>query len=303
MKKSVRFIFLFILIVSLTGFGLMTESYCQESTINDYVNLSSKGDLKIGEILINSNKIGLYEKFEMSFSLEGEWDNPFDPEQIKVDARFYFPDGKQMLVPGFFYQEYLQDSYKTIEKIGKPVWKVRFAPDLVGEYKTEIIATNKGKEAVSQQQLFTCVKYNASHGFLRLSKTNPLYFEYDDGTPFFAVAVDNAVSNYFSYMRYYRRFAESGGNYNRLFIMSGDLDIGEETRPSAGPDRGLGKINLDASWKLDKVIELGEILGIYHQMCMTNQYNFNLGWKRNVFNKENGGILDSPKIIIPAKSR
>lgn len=295
MKKFQRFNLIFILILSVSGFGLIPEILCQESTTNDYVNLSSKGDLKIGEILINSNKIGLYEKFEMSFTLDGEWDNPFDPEQIKVDAKFYLPDGKQILVPGFFYQEYRQDSYRTIEKTGKPVWMVRFAPDIVGDYKAEILASNKGKEAVSQQQTFTCIKYNANHGFLRLSETNPLYFEYEDGTPFFAVAVDNAVSNYFNYVKYYKRFAASGGNYNRLFIMSGDLDLGEETRQSAGPDRGLGKINLDASWKLDKVIELGEELGIYHQMCMTNQYNFNLAWKNNVFNRENGGILDSPK--------
>ncbi len=267
----------------------------QEITGNNYVDLRSEGELKFGEITINAPRIGLYEKFEITFELNGEWDNPFDPDQIKVDARFYTPDGKQLLVPGFFYQDYRQNSLRSIEKIGPPVWKVRFAPAIEGEYKAEIIANNRGKEIVSKQQTFTGVRYNTNHGFLKISRTNPLYFEFDDGTPFFAVAVDNAVGNYFNYMKIYPRFAESGGNYNRLFIMSGDLDLGEESRPSDGPDKGLGKIKQDASWKLDKVIEMGEILGIYHQMCMTNQYNFNLGWKYNAFNKENGGILESPR--------
>ncbi|HAM11395.1 MAG: hypothetical protein A2X04_12245 [Bacteroidetes bacterium GWF2_41_9] len=271
------------------------SALCQDGPDNIYVVLRSEGELKIGEILINSEKIGLYEKFEASFSLEGDWENPFDPEQIKVDARFYSPDGKQLLVPGFFYQEYRNNSYRSIEKVGKPEWKIRFTPVMEGEYKFEIIAKNKDREIISRQKSFTGVSFNVTHGFLKISKTNPLYFEFEDGQPFFAVAVDNAVNNYFNYMKIYPRFAETGGNYNRLFIMSGDLDLGEEIRPSAGPDRGLGKINLDASWKLDRVIEMGEMLGIYHQMCMTNQYNFNLGWKYNVFNKENGGILESPK--------
>lgn len=282
------------LIIAGSVYGLISDTLCQGITEADYVDLSSKGNLNFGEIGINSSMVGLYEKFEATFTLSGEWDNPFDPEQIKVDARFYTPDGKQLIVPGFFYQEYHHISYREIEKIGKPVWKIRFAPEIEGVYKFEIIASNRGKEITSPFQTFTSVNYNVNHGFLKISATNPLYFEFEDGTPFFAIAVDNAVSRYVNYVKYYKRFAATGGNFNRLFIMSGDLDLGEEIRPSPEPDRGLGKINLDASWKLDRVIELGEILGIYHQMCMTNQYNFNFGWKSNVFNRENGGILESP---------
>ena len=285
-----------ILLVSFSLLTSLTYSVkCQNIADNSPVDLRSDGELKFGEISINAPRIGLYEKFEMSFNLSGEWDNPFDPDQIKVDARIYTPDGTQTIVPGFFYQEYRQNSSRSVEKVGQPLWKVRFTPTIEGEYKAEIIANNRGKEIVSQQQSFTGIRYNTDHGFLRISKTNPLYFEFDDGTSFFAVAVDNAVGNYFNYMKIYPRFAGSGGNYNRLFIMSGDLDLGEEYRKSDSPDKGLGKIKLEASWKLDRIIEMGEILGIYHQMCMTNQYNFNLGWKYNAFNKENGGILDSPK--------
>ncbi|MBI5009241.1 MAG: DUF5060 domain-containing protein, partial [Bacteroidia bacterium] len=279
-KPALRF--LTVLVSVLLSFS--QSVICQNIDKDNSVDLRSQGEFKFGEISINSDKIGLFEKFEASFSLTGEWDNPFDPDQIKVDAVFHTPDGKQFLVPGFFYQDYKHKSYNEIEKTGSPVWKIRFTPATEGEYKFEVKAKNNGKEISSLTKSFNAISFKSSHGFLRISGVNPLYFEYDDGFPFFAVAVDNAVSSYVNYMNYYRRFAGSGGNYNRLFIMSGDLDLGEETRPNAGPDRGLGKINMDASWKLDKVIELGEILGIYHQMCMTNQYNFNLGWKNNVFN-------------------
>jgi hypothetical protein len=301
MKKSGTHIFVRYLLILAALFGLIPGVWSQDALKGDYIDLVSRGDLKIGDIMVNSLSPGLYEKFELSFSLSGEWDNPFDPDQIRVDGRFYCPDGKQIMVPGFFYQEYRENSYNSVEKMGDPVWKIRFAPAMPGQYKYEVVINNKGKDATSPQKTFNAISYNVSHGFLKISKRNPLYFEYDDGSPFFAVAMDNAVNNYFNYMKIYPRFARGGGNYNRLFIMSGDLDLGEEIRPGAGTDRGLGKINLDAAWKLDKVIEMGEDLGIYHQMCMTNQYNFNLAWKHNVFNKANGGILESPKEYLTSE--
>jgi hypothetical protein len=295
MKRLKRKTLHLLFILTAVFFTFSKSLYSQGLRPENPVPLSSTGDLKFGEIIANTEKPGLFEKYELTFILSGEWQNPFDPEQVKVDARVSTPDGKQLIVPGFFFQDYRVNSPKSIEKAGEPVWKIRFSPSKAGSYTIEVVAVNKGREAVSPKLTFTAVDYKSSHGFLKISKTNPLYFEFEDGTPFFAVAVDNAVSNYFSYMRYYPRFAHAGGNYNRLFIMSGDLDLGEEYRKDSGPDRGLGKINLDAAWKLDKVIESGEQLGIYHQMCMTNQYNFNLGWKYNSFNRENGGILDSPK--------
>ena len=283
----------FVSVILFSGISISLKS--QSNNNDKTVPLASSGELKFGEITYNTDKPGIYEKYELTFILYGTWQNPFDPDQIKVDARITTPDGKMILVPGFFYQDYVVSSPKAIEKTGDPIWKVRFSPSQTGDYSVEIRAVNRGNEVVSPKLTFKAINYNVRHGYLKISESNPLYFEFDDGTPFFAVAVDNAVSNYFSYMRYYPRFSAAGGNYNRLFIMSGDLDLGEEYRKNSGPDRGLGKINLDAAWKLDKVIEAGELLGIYHQMCMTNQYNFNLGWKYNAFNKENGGILESPK--------
>lgn len=291
MKK--KFIITGFLLIMGSLSGLFSVVKCQEAGETDYVNLSSAGELKITEIAVNSDRIGLYEKFEISFDLEGEWDNPFDPDQIKVDAHFYSPDGKQIIVPGFFYQEYRQNINNRLEKVGNPVWKIRFTPVMAGEYKYELVANNKGKEITSPSNVFTSISYNTNHGFLKISKTNPLYFEFDDGSPFFGVAMDNASNR--DYNRLYNRFAKVGGNFNRLFINNNIYDIGEVIQPSAGPDKGLGKMNLDNSWRLDRVIEIAENLGIYQLLCLTNQTNFNGGWKNNVFNKANGGILDSPR--------
>src|SRR5690554_233129 len=93
-----------------------------------FVQLSSEEPLEIKKIGVNSKRIGLYEKFEITFDLSGDWDNPFDLDQIEVNAHFYTPDGDSLIVPGFFYQEYYPKDGRRLEMVGNREWKVRFAP-------------------------------------------------------------------------------------------------------------------------------------------------------------------------------
>lgn len=258
--------------------------------VRDYVSLQSPGPLAMTTPVANMERVGLFEKFEITFVLTGDWDNPFDPEQIRVDAQFTAPDRKQYTVPGFFYQEYRLNVQNRHEKVGEPVWKIRFTPQMTGTYSYQVIAVNKGAEVKSAQGNFTCVNFNASHGYLGISKTNPLYLEFSDGTPFFGIAQDRSQGES---RGCYQRFANVGGNFNRLFLTNGNFNIEELNVPSSGSDMGLGKMNQETSWNLDKLLELGEKLGIYHMLTITNQWTFNQVWKGHAYNKANGGILDS----------
>lgn len=278
-----------------TAFVLLHPSLIQAqngSKLRDkeVVNLISQSPLQMTELSVNGNRVGLYEKFEITFVLTGDWDNPFDPEQIKVDATFTDPEGKIMSVPGFFYQDYRINEKNRPEKVGQPVWKVRFTPILVGEYKYELIAVNKAKEIKSPAGNFTSVNFNANHGFLGISKTNPLYLEFIDGNPFFGIGQDRSQGES---RGCYQRFANVGGNFNRLFLTNGNFNIEELNTPSMGADLGIGKMNQETSWNLDKVLELGEKLGIYHMLTITNQWAFNQQWKVHAYNTVNGGPLNS----------
>ena len=270
--------------------GLSLILIAQEKKWTNLVELSSDTPLDITEIVINSERIGLYEKFEISFKLDGKWMNPFDPEQVRIDAFFTTPEGKILTIPGFFYQEFYVNAQNQVEKVGDPVWKVRFAPSIPGRYSYFIRAANQGQEIRIPAEEFICESYNTNRGFVKVSKSNSLYFDFTDGTPFFGIGMDRIQGDEGNC---YQRFSDSGGNFNRLFLTNGKVDIQEITRDPDRPDRGLGKINLENSWNLDKLLELGETLGIYHMLTLTNQYNFNRQWKIHTFNKANGGILDS----------
>jgi len=291
-NKFKVFIYFLFLVMLLVIQPITLKSQPVKST--QFVQLSSEDLLEIKKLWVNSNRVGMYEKFEITIDLSGDWDNPFDLDQIEVNAHFYTPAGDSLMVPGFFYQEYFQKDGRRLEMIGNTEWKVRFAPTQLGKYNWQIVVNNKGREIRTNRESFESVNYNTNHGFLRISKNNSLYFEFSDGTPFFGVGMDREQGNTYPNEKIYHRFAGAGGNFNRLFLTNGTLNLGEINPNNQRPDRGIGKINLEGAWYLDKVLETGEKLGIYHMLSLTNQWTFNKKWETHAYNQSNGGVLNSP---------
>ncbi|HUT94105.1 MAG TPA: DUF5060 domain-containing protein [Thermoguttaceae bacterium] len=268
---------------------------------DDVVPLTSSGTLAISNVSVTQTQVARYETVEITFRMEGQWQNPFDPDDVGVDAVFTAPDGLRATVPGFFYQEYrrtVSDGRESYHPVGAPCWKVRYAPSQTGRYRCELTAKNGGRETTAEAPAFACTSANASHGYLRISPHNPLYFEFEDGTPFCAVAMDKAIGSVFQYEQVYNRFAGAGGNFNRLFLTHGNFNIMERVVAAARPDKGVGKLNLEYCWCVDQVLELGEQLGVYHMLTLTNQTNFRInngGWDANAYNVRNGGFLEKPR--------
>ncbi|MEA3224651.1 MAG: DUF5060 domain-containing protein, partial [Planctomycetota bacterium] len=261
----------------------------------DVIELSCSKPLRISNVYVNRSQVAIYGKFEITFDLDGRWDNPFDPTQVKVDGEFTSPGGKVVIVPGFFYQEYKrtlkggEDSYKPV---GKPMWKVRFAPTEPGEYSYRVKVINRSQTASTNTSTLTCSPHTANHGFVRISKTNPLYLEYDDGTPFFALAHCTWYDSVGEVETFFDEFARAGGNMTRNFVSR----IGEMVDPPAPrPDRGFGRMDLDRAWRYDQVFEQCERLGITHQLALANGTYF-VGvtarrWGMMVYNQVHGGPL------------
>ena len=267
---------------------------------DDVVAPASSGALAISEVALSKSQVPCFETVEFTFRMAGQWENPFDPEQVRVDAVITGEDGARTVVPGFFYQAYRLSAAHGRESyllVGDPCWKVRFAPPKPGRYSCVLTAKCGDKEIRAEAPAFVSIAAGDGHGYLRISPRNSLYFEFDDGTPFCAVAMDKALGTVSQFQHIYKRFAESGGNFNRLFLTHGNLNIMERVVDSTRPDKGVGKMNLEYCWCVDHVLQMGEQLGIYHMLTLTNQTNFrtgNGGWDANVYNVKNGGFLNKP---------
>ena len=61
--------------------------------------------LMLGPVQIDKTFVPCFERLELTFTLNGTFDNPFDPRQIRVDASFRPPNGETLTVSAFPYQE------------------------------------------------------------------------------------------------------------------------------------------------------------------------------------------------------
>jgi hypothetical protein len=109
---------------------------------------------------------------------------------ITVDALLLPPGGTgwshARTLPCFTYQPVEQlgsgDDIALLP-VGQADWRCRFTPDRVGTWRYKIRAVDADGSSESQEAQFTCVT-SLAKGFVTVSRTDPRFFEFPDGTPF-----------------------------------------------------------------------------------------------------------------------
>ncbi len=173
-------------------------SYLIPSPANAQVSMSIS-NISDNRSSYTNSMVPKYEKLEISFNINNtvatnfQW--PYDPNPptgvipgvgISVDALFTSPSGDKYSQPAFLYQPF---DYKVINNrdwiylSGKPVWKVRFAPNLTGSWQYRLSAKDASGTTQSAIQSFT-VGASSNHGFIKVSNNDSRYFEFSDGTYF-----------------------------------------------------------------------------------------------------------------------
>lgn len=61
---------------------------------------------RVGMVRPESNRVERYGRFEAALDVTGMWTNPFDSDQIAVDAEFQTPSGQQLTTPCFWSRAY-----------------------------------------------------------------------------------------------------------------------------------------------------------------------------------------------------
>lgn len=294
---------------------------CKEKTIFVvYFDNFKLSPVLFSSLKVNATEVLLYEKFEITFKTSVYFQNPFDPDCIAIDGYFTSPSGKLVVVPGFFYQDFYFAGQGTkgkdnLQPQGYPEWKIRFSPTETGTYKYRIVATiNKGEETFSTQTMSFKAVPGVKHGFVRVSKKDNRYFEFDDGTFFYPVGHNIRSLNDNRYSQLFNRplAAESGTvNFETWIVdMKNNKENFFETWMSAwwvaiewkkgyGTYEGLGRYDLRNAWKLDWIVQLAERNGIYIQLLIVNHGSVSTfcdqEWQDNPYNIKNGGFLNSPE--------
>ena len=147
------------------------------------INISPASAATITTLTQNGSTIGKFEKFEMTFTLDRTYSNPFDINIVDIMVTINKPDGGKAAVGAFYYKEYDVDTDGNYINGKNPCWKVRFAPAQLGVYhvgQIRIIDQN-GTYTSDPNITFTCVE-SGKKGFIRVDPNNRAFLKYDDGS-------------------------------------------------------------------------------------------------------------------------
>ena len=215
------------------------------------------------------------ERFELltiPVELAATYDNAFDPRQINVQAVVETPSGRTEKVPAFFWQDFTSVAIGETEEILLPKrcvpWRLYYRPREIGIHKFHVLAQDKTGVHRTPDHKLEVVSSNRK-GFLRVSKDDPRFFEFDSGESYFGIGPSgwSRDENYIfggnprhvSTRRlddYYRRKAGGGSNYDyclaeffgRLYTRGGCMDQ-------------------HVAWKCEHRLRTLEALGIYWVTC------------------------------------
>ena len=166
--------------------------------------------------VVAPSSAGLYTTLEAAFDVTTVAERPCWPYDespnpgvaarvgVSVDGLFSSDNWRTTVIqPAFYYQDYqtgtdasgktrtLSGGMLWLYPTGHPVWRIRFAPTRLGEWKYKIRATDASGTVTGPEMSFTCLT-SGKHGFVRASPTDPRYFELSDGTyiPLIGISYD-----------------------------------------------------------------------------------------------------------------
>ncbi len=278
--------------------------------------LSIVSIMSINAFALNIDKTNatLYERVTLRPEITNVYSNPFDSEEIKVDAEIISPSGKKWSAPGFYIQPYsgkIVNGKEIIEKSGDPEWQVRLSFNEPGTHQIKITAKDKNGNrtlgtrnspgvAASLQITDFGQRTTDSPGFIRRHKTDHRYFVDDNGETYFPLGANVCWGSWdgrgvFAFDSWLSRYAEQGCNFYRLFLSPAWCNFSLRSQ-----DSGFYKFDQKNAWKIDHVLELAEKLDM-RVMFAIDSFNsistskeFYGMFDSSPCNIKNGGPVEKP---------
>lgn len=255
------------------------------------------GMTRVVSVKSSSKSVGRYERLTVHVTLSTDYENPFDPNQILVDAIIKSPSGEEIVQPCFFYEGPQEDSS----------WQMRFTPMEVGKYSYQIKVV-KGSEKLSSENFKIDVSESGKDGFLRIDPESYYAFKFDSGRLWRGIGINQCWESHFPHYKqnytYDYMFGELEkyqGNFVRTWMCPWNLHL--EWNRWWHDSKEAGKYDLVIAQRLDEVVELAEQKGIYLMICfdfpsslrdVKGEYGLNDDWKNNPYNAANGGPCEKP---------
>jgi len=286
--------------------------------------VSQSETMAIRDLQVPANAVGQFSKWELLFQLDATYNNPYDPDDIRVDGHIRMPSGKEVQIPAFFHVPYQSAnglSQMTMgvkfNSKGSGGWRLRFSSPETGAHELVITAKEKSGRTVSSETIHFDITASSRPGFVQVSQENPLYFENSrDKSLFWGVGTniawtrgqDPASGNTPSYEYY---FGKAKGNMNATRVWLCHWAWLEWTPYNDQPGTnwadysGMGYYNQMIAETVDRIFLLAEAQNL-RIMVVTedNDEHFTADntsagqWSANPYNKIFGGPCINPSEVF-----
>lgn len=233
-----------VLLVLSASLGLFSTTYAAQN--------ATKALPIISGVRVITPTIVTFEKFEIQFDVQTTASNlymPFDGSPppgvpraigVTVDGLFSNDGWKSTIIqPAFWYQPYdyaFLNNQDHFVPNGSPRWAVRFAPQTPGAWQFRLRVIDANGISLSPPQPFTVMSGNgerydglrtspySQNGFLRVSQTDPRYFEFQNGAPFHAEGYDDAFYVLPAVQSKLRAWQENEINFTRIWLSGSSIN-------------------------------------------------------------------------------
>ena len=237
---------------------------------------------------------------DIDIDAAGNYGDPFDPHQVRLDAKVTEADGRTYSVPGYLdrpFQRSLQGDKEKVEPAGPPRWKLRLCPEKEGTVNVRITFSDGTGEKV-QNASFQAVA-SEERGFIRTDPDDRRYFAFTKGGSYWPLGPNLAWAGprgTYDYDDWLGKLGENGANYARLWLSPSWTTLAQELPGKAEEGKGVGRIDLANAWKLDRVLDTAREKGVYATLVLDSygvlrQSGPNAWWDRTPHNSDNGGPL------------
>lgn len=243
----------------------------------------------------------VYNKVEGIFQLSKSYENPYDPDIVKVDAEITQPDGTSYLMPAFYYiKSSPNEAGLWVNDPNFQCWMVRFTPRQEGLHTVKIHLEDEEGQFTSETFEITA-EPSDNKGFVYLDPERKNFYRHSTGEHYLPIGENVAWSNKQDKIADYNdHITELGANnanmmrYWTVTFASQSL----EGRNGYSYYEGIGRYSQQAAGLLDSVFKLCaehdiQIMLTMYQHGILSE-NVNPNWNLNPYNVANGGYLNKP---------
>lgn len=231
-------------------------------------------------------------KIELTFLLDKVYSNPYDDEEVKVDAKINYPDGSQRTVPCFYMEKgnYSVGNWSADPK--QKSWALRFLSLMPGVYTIEILLTDKNRKVAAKQQAFT-INQSTDKGIIILDKANKQVYRHQTGELYTPLGINVGWDNMTNYHTIIQNLSDAGANFIRYWMVPFNRQALEWK--DDGYTQGIGRYSQAAAAFNDSLFTLAESKGLYLQPVLFQHgmfsENVNSNWSDNPYNVALNGPL------------